>query len=144
MAEGLDRFTDAQARVWETVKAELQAGRKSSHWMWYIFPQLESLGQSPTAKHYGMRDISEATAYLAHPVLGPRLAEVAGLLLPHAGTPPEKIMGGVGRDEAPFIDDALLNGSQGRPGIRAGPRHVLHRPLPAYCRGPLRSRLRLP
>ena len=95
MAEGLDRFTDAQARVWETVKAELQAGRKSSHWMWYIFPQLESLGQSPTAKHYGIRDIDEASAYLAHPVLGPRLAEVAGLLLPHAGTPPERIMGGV-------------------------------------------------
>src|SRR5207245_2076660 len=69
----LEHFVTAQAPVFETVLAELRAGRKRSHWMWFVFPQLVVLGQSSTARFYGIRSIDEARAYLAHPLLGPRL-----------------------------------------------------------------------
>lgn len=69
----LDRFTAAQEPVFATVLAELRAGKKQSHWMWFVFPQLDALGRSPTAKFYGLADLDEARAYMAHPVLGPRL-----------------------------------------------------------------------
>jgi uncharacterized protein (DUF1810 family) len=69
----LERFVTAQAPVFETVLAELQAARKRSHWMWFVFPQLRGLGQSSTARFYGIASIEEACAYLAHPLLGPRL-----------------------------------------------------------------------
>ncbi len=69
----LERFVTAQAPVIDTVLAELRAGRKRSHWMWFIFPQLRGLGQSSTAQFYGIASLDEARAYLAHPVLGPRL-----------------------------------------------------------------------
>lgn len=69
----LQRFLDAQAPVYPTVLAELRAGRKQSHWMWYIFPQLAGLGASPTARFYALADRAEAEAYLGHPVLGARL-----------------------------------------------------------------------
>jgi uncharacterized protein (DUF1810 family) len=69
----LERFVTAQAPVFETVLAELRAGQKRSHWMWFIFPQLVGLGQSSTARFYGISSIHEARAYLAHPLLGPRL-----------------------------------------------------------------------
>jgi uncharacterized protein (DUF1810 family) len=69
----LERFVTAQAPVFETVLAELRAGRKRSHWMWFVFPQLGGLGQSATARFYGIVSIEEARAYLAHPLLGPRL-----------------------------------------------------------------------
>ncbi len=69
----LQRFVTAQEPVFETVLAELRAGRKRSHWMWYIFPQLAGLGRSSTARFYGISAFDEARAYLAHPVLGPRL-----------------------------------------------------------------------
>ncbi len=72
----LQRFVDAQAGgVYEQALSELRAGEKSSHWMWFIFPQLASLGRSPTAKYYGLSGDEEARAYLAHPVLGPRYRE---------------------------------------------------------------------
>ena len=71
----LARFLTAQAPIYDTVLAELRAGRKRSHWMWFVFPQLKALGRSPTAKFYGIADLDEARAYLAHPVLGPRLTE---------------------------------------------------------------------
>jgi uncharacterized protein (DUF1810 family) len=67
----LERFVTAQAPVFETVCAELRAGRKQSHWMWFVFPQLRGLGRSSTAQFYGISSIDEARAYLAHPVLGP-------------------------------------------------------------------------
>jgi len=70
---GLERFVTAQALVFETVLAELRASRKQSHWMWFVFPQLAGLGRSSTARFYGIASIDEARAYLAHPVLGPRL-----------------------------------------------------------------------
>jgi uncharacterized protein (DUF1810 family) len=69
----LERFVTAQAPVFETVLAELRAGRKRSHWMWFVLPQLRGLGQSATARFYGIASIAEARAYLAHPLLGPRL-----------------------------------------------------------------------
>lgn len=77
---GLQRFVDAQAGVYDTVVAELRAGRKRSHWMWFVFPQLSGLGASAMAQRYGIASPAEARAYLAHGVLGPRLAECVGLL----------------------------------------------------------------
>jgi len=76
----LKRFVDAQERVFGDVVDELRAGRKRSHWMWFVFPQLRGLGGSPTAVHYGIASLDEAGAYLRHPVLGPRLRECARLV----------------------------------------------------------------
>jgi len=69
----LERFVAAQAPVFDTVLAELRAGHKRSHWMWFVFPQLRGLGRSPTAMFYGIGSLGEARAYLAHGMLGPRL-----------------------------------------------------------------------
>jgi uncharacterized protein (DUF1810 family) len=77
----LQRFVDAQADVYEDVHDELHAGRKTSHWMWFVFPQLRGLGHSPMAQHYGIASLDEARAYLAHPVLGERLRECTRLVL---------------------------------------------------------------
>jgi uncharacterized protein (DUF1810 family) len=79
--DDLERFLQAQDTVWADVVAELAAGRKTSHWMWFVFPQLQVLGRSATAKFYGLRGAAEASAYLAHPVLGPRLVQCCHLLL---------------------------------------------------------------
>jgi uncharacterized protein (DUF1810 family) len=76
----LKRFVDAQARVYDHVVDELRGGRKRSHWMWFIFPQLRGLGGSPTAVHYGISSLEEARAYLRHELLGPRLHECARLV----------------------------------------------------------------
>ena len=71
----LQRFVDAQADVYESVLAELRQGRKTGHWMWFIFPQLKGLGFSSTAQFYGIASLAEASSYLEHPLLGPRLIE---------------------------------------------------------------------
>ena len=71
----LRRFVEAQASVYHRALAEIQSGRKRSHWMWYIFPQFAGLGFSSTSQHYAIKSLAEARAYLAHPLLGPRLAE---------------------------------------------------------------------
>ena len=92
-SEGLERFVTAQAGVYENVCAELTAGRKASHWMWFIFPQLRGLGRSETARYYGLRDLNEACAYDAHDVLGPRLHACAELVLGHPDKPVQDIMG---------------------------------------------------
>jgi uncharacterized protein (DUF1810 family) len=76
----LERFVVAQAPVYDTVLDELGAGRKRSHWMWFVFPQLRGLGRSEMAQRYGIEDLAEARAYLAHPVLGPRLHECLRLV----------------------------------------------------------------
>ena len=76
----LRRFVDAQDRVYRTVLAELRNGAKRSHWIWFVFPQLRELGRSATAQRYGISSLEEARAYLAHPVLGPRLLECTGLV----------------------------------------------------------------
>ena len=77
----LERFVTAQSPVWNEVCAELQAGRKRSHWMWFVFPQLAILGRSSMARHYGLSGLEEARAYLAHPVLGVRLISACKILL---------------------------------------------------------------
>ena len=77
----LDRFVNAQAPVWDEVCAELRAGRKASHWMWFVFPQLATLGRSTMARHYGLSGLDEARAYLAHPLLGERLRSCCAILL---------------------------------------------------------------
>ena len=80
----LQRFVDAQANgVFERALAELEQGRKRSHWMWFIFPQHVDLGRSPAAKHYGLSGVEEARNYLAHPVLGHRLILCCDALLAH-------------------------------------------------------------
>jgi uncharacterized protein (DUF1810 family) len=77
----LERFVDAQRRNYSQALAELAAGKKRTHWMWYVFPQLLGLGSSPMAERYAIASLDEARAYLAHPVLGPRLRECAATLL---------------------------------------------------------------
>jgi uncharacterized protein (DUF1810 family) len=76
----LSRFVEAQEPVFAEVVAELSAGRKTSHWMWFVFPQIEGLGHSSTARHYAIKSLDEAKAYLQHPVLGPRLRECTRLV----------------------------------------------------------------
>ncbi len=91
----LQRFLDAQdsGGTYRDAVAELRAGRKRSHWMWFVFPQIAGLGSSPTARTYAIRDLAEARAYLAHPVLGPRLAECARALLAVEGRTAGQILG---------------------------------------------------
>ena len=79
----LERFVTAQDPVYSTVLGELRTGRKRSHWMWFVFPQIEGLGSSGMARRYAIRSGDEAAAYLAHPVLGPRLRECARLVALH-------------------------------------------------------------
>ena len=89
----LHRFVDAQAPVYETVLAELRAGAKRSHWIWFVFPQLRGLGRSPTAQRFGMSSLAEAQAYLRHDVLGPRLRECTRLVNAIAGSSVDEIFG---------------------------------------------------
>jgi uncharacterized protein (DUF1810 family) len=91
----LARFVEAQAPVYRTAVEELRAGRKRTHWMWFVFPQLRQLGRSPTAVHYGIASRDEAVAYLAHDLLGPRLRECARLVAAVDGRSAEHIMGPV-------------------------------------------------
>lgn len=89
----LHRFLDAQERVYDTVLAELRAGRKSSHWIWFIFPQIAGLGHSAMAQQFSITSLAEAKAYLQHPVLGPRLRACTQLVLDVKGRRAEEIFG---------------------------------------------------
>lgn len=89
----LHRFVDAQEDTYESALAEIQRGSKESHWMWYVFPQLAGLGTSSTARYYAIQNRDEATAYLAHPILGPRLTECAQALLAHTHLTAHQIFG---------------------------------------------------
>jgi uncharacterized protein (DUF1810 family) len=93
----LQRFVDAQDRdgTYDVALEELRAGRKRSHWMWFVFPQIAGLGRSPMAQEYAIGSLDEARAYLEHPVLGPRVRESARVLTEHAGLSPEDIFGGI-------------------------------------------------
>jgi len=93
MKDDLQRFVDAQSRVLDHVRQELKAGRKTSHWMWFIFPQIKGLGHSATAKRYAIADLEEARAYLAHPILGPRLIECTRAVLHLKDKPLTEIFG---------------------------------------------------
>jgi uncharacterized protein (DUF1810 family) len=89
----LQRFVDAQDRVYDTVLAELRNGAKRSHWIWFVFPQLRGLGHSPTAERFGISSLDEARAYLAHPVLGPRLRGCTRLVAAIDGRSADEIFG---------------------------------------------------
>jgi uncharacterized protein (DUF1810 family) len=89
----LRRFADAQDRVYDTVLAELRAGAKRSHWIWFVFPQLRGLGHSATAARYGISSLEEARAYLAHAVLGARLRECTRLVVGIDGITADDIFG---------------------------------------------------
>jgi uncharacterized protein (DUF1810 family) len=89
----LQRFVDAQDRVYARVVTELRAGQKTSHWMWFIFPQIAGLGSSPMAQRYAIRSLDEARAYLAHDVLGKRLRECTQLMLDLKGRAVSDILG---------------------------------------------------
>lgn len=123
----LERFVAAQDGVYPQALAELRRGRKESHWMWFVFPQMAGLGRSGTARFYGIGSAAEARAYLAHPVLGPRLREAAEAVLAHAERSAEAILGlvdamklqssmtlfaAVAEDPAPFaaVLDAFFGG----------------------------------
>jgi uncharacterized protein (DUF1810 family) len=89
----LDRFVRAQAPDYERAVSELRAGKKKSHWMWYIFPQIEGLGQSPMSVRYSIKSAAEAREYLDHPVLGPRLRECAAVVRDIVGRSALEIFG---------------------------------------------------
>jgi uncharacterized protein (DUF1810 family) len=89
----LNRFISAQEGVSDRALAELRDGLKRSHWMWFIFPQIEGLGHSPTTRHYSIKSLEEARQYLAHPVLGLRLKECAGAVLAVQGRTAADIFG---------------------------------------------------
>jgi uncharacterized protein (DUF1810 family) len=99
----LSRFTKAQERIYDTVLAELRSGRKRTHWMWFIFPQIDGLGHSMTTKLYAIKSIEEARQYLKHPVLGARLSECTGAVLAVEGRTVADIFG--------FPDDQKLKSS---------------------------------
>ena len=89
----LERFVEAQADCYEQVTRELRAGLKTSHWMWFIFPQIAGLGHSEMARRYAISSLAEAAAYLEHPVLGPRLRECAQLVVEVEGRSIDQILG---------------------------------------------------
>lgn len=93
MNNSLDRFLIAQEHSYDTALREIRAGRKRSHWMWYIFPQIAGLGMSYTAQLYAIKDIDEARRYIAHPVLGERLIEISRALLALDSSDPTAVMG---------------------------------------------------
>lgn len=93
--EDLERFVDAQHPVHERVAQELRSGRKASHWMWFVFPQLAGLGLSDMSRRFAITSLAEARSYLDHPVLGERLRSNTRTVLMHAGTPATAIFGSI-------------------------------------------------
>lgn len=102
----LNRFVEAQNPVYRAVQGELSQGRKQGHWMWYIFPQIAGLGFSAMSRRYAIASREEAKAYLAHPVLGPRLIECTGLVLATSGRSINAILGAP--DDAKFRSSMTL------------------------------------
>ena len=94
-ADPLERFVRAQQRDYAQALAELSAGRKRTHWIWYVLPQLRELGQSQMAREYGIRGREEAAAYFAHPLLGPRLVECVNAILDHSDMSALEILGDI-------------------------------------------------
>jgi uncharacterized protein (DUF1810 family) len=91
----LQRTVDAQAGVYAGVLDELRRGRKVGHWIWFVFPQIAGLGQSPTSRHFAIGSLDEARAYLAHPVLGSRLRECAAALLGTTSPSADEVLGSI-------------------------------------------------
>lgn len=126
----LQRFVTAQDPVFATVLAELRDGRKRSHWMWFIFPQLRELGRSSTARFYGIAAIDEARAYLAHPILGPRLVQATEAVLSVQGRTLHEIFGSP--DDLKFRSSMTLFANAA---AEAG--NLYRRALDRYCNGRL-------
>lgn len=103
---GLRRFLLAQDGIYGTALTELRSGRKRSHWMWFVFPQIEGLGSSPLAQRYAIGSLAEAEAYLRHPILGPRLVECAEAVLAVTGRSAHEIFGSP--DDAKLRSSATL------------------------------------
>ena len=123
----LSRFTSAQDRIYDRVLAELKSGRKRTHWMWYIFPQIEGLGHSSTSKYYAIKSREEARQYLDHPVLGARLLECAEAILALEERSVSDIFG--------YPDDLKLGSSMTLFARVAGPGSVFVRVLDKYFHG---------
>ena len=128
----LQRFLTAQAEDYESALRELQRGRKESHWIWYIFPQVAGLGHSSMAQEYAIRSKDEAVAYLNHPVLGPRLQECCAALMKHQNKKVQEIMG--------FPDDLKLCSSITLFAQISTPDSVFHRVLNAFYSGQMDER----
>jgi uncharacterized protein (DUF1810 family) len=128
VSDDLERFVRAQDGVYDTALAELRAGRKRSHWMWFVFPQIAGLGSSPAARQYAIRSLDEARAYLDHPVLGPRLREAAGAVLAVGGRTASDIFG--------YPDDLKLRSSMTLFARAAGDPGVFQQVLERYYEGP--------
>ncbi|MEC5029353.1 MAG: DUF1810 domain-containing protein [Oscillatoria sp. PMC 1051.18] len=123
----LNRFLKAQARVYDTVITELRNGRKRTHWMWYIFPQIDGLAQSATSKHYAIKSIQEAEAYLNHPLLGTRLLECTETVLAIEGRTISEIFG--------YPDDLKMKSSMTLFASITSPNSVFLRVLGKYFQG---------
>jgi uncharacterized protein (DUF1810 family) len=123
----LRRFIRAQEGVYEIVLAELRSGRKRTHWMWFVFPQLEGLGNSETSQRYAIKSMEEARRYLSHPVLGTRLRECAEIVLGVDGRSVSEIFG--------YPDDRKLKSSMTLFAYIADPRSVFVRVLEKYFHG---------
>ena len=93
MKDDLERFISAHERSYQTALSEIESGKKLSHWIWYIFPQLKGLGRSYNSEYYGIANVKEARSYLSHPILGARLVEITEVLLKLNENDPQKIMG---------------------------------------------------
>ncbi|SFN53593.1 Uncharacterized protein, DUF1810 family [Roseovarius lutimaris] len=94
-AMDVERFVDAQNQIWPQPVNEIRGGKKRSHWTWFVLPQIRGLGRSRFAIHYSIRDLEEARAYLAHPVLGPRLVEINEAMMGLEGISAERALGGI-------------------------------------------------
>ena len=123
----LNRFLSAQEGVYERALAELKGGQKRTHWMWYIFPQIEGLGYSPAAKRYSIKSIEEARQYLDHPVLGKRLWECTEAVIALKGGSLSEIFG--------YPDDLKFKSSMTLFEKIAGPGSVFSSALDRYCHG---------
>lgn len=122
MSHDLDRFVTAQADgTYDTALAELRRGRKSSHWMWFVFPQVTGLGRSPMAQRYAISGLAEARAYLAHDVLGPRLLEATRAVLDSGVSDASALMGGIDAMKlrsSMTLFEAAATDTDGNPGAR--------------------------
>src|SRR5512143_368771 len=125
----LNRFISAQEGIYDRVLAELRGGLKRSHWMWYIFPQIDGLGHSPTTRHYAVKSVEEARRYLGHPVLGARLTECTEAVLAVQGRSVSDIFG--------YPDDMKLQSSMTLFALVAGWSSVFERVLEKYYQGQL-------
>lgn len=123
----LSRFLSAQEGIYAAVLAELRSGQKRTHWMWYIFPQIDGLGYSATSKHYAIKSEAEAREYLAHPILGKRLLECAETVLGLEGPSASEIFG--------YPDDLKLKSSMTLFAYVTNPESVFARVLDKYFQG---------